>query len=91
LTAIFFSAARASSGSSAATIATASPANRTTSMASTGWSWTSRPKVFFPGTSAWVNTALTPGASSAADVSIDTIRAEGCGLRSVAPHSIPSR
>src|SRR5713226_3883750 len=60
-------------------------------MASTGWSCTSSPKVFLPGTSTWVSTAHTPGASTAADVSIETIRACGCGLRSVAPHSIPSR
>src|SRR6266851_7805229 len=60
-------------------------------MASTGWSWTSSPNVFFPGTSAWVSTARTPGASTAADVSIDTIRACGWGLRRVAPHIIPSR
>src|SRR5256884_220827 len=60
-------------------------------MASTGWSCASRPKVVLPGTSAWVSTGRTPGAVSAAVVSIETIRAWGCGLRSVAPHSIPSR
>src|ERR671934_1617963 len=60
-------------------------------MASTGWSCTSRPKVFFPGTSAWVITAWTPGIRAAAATSMDTIRACGCGLRSVAPKSMPSR
>src|SRR5437868_8787045 len=60
-------------------------------MASTGWSCTSSPKVFLPGTSACVRTARTPGAAVTAAISIDTMRAWGCGLRSVAPCSIPSR
>ena len=44
-----------------------------------------------PGTSSWVSTARTPGTASAAPVSIPRMRALGCGLRSVAPQSIPSR
>ena len=45
---------------------------------------------FAPGTSSAVSTAYTPGVASAAVRSMPTIRARGCGLRSVAPHSIPS-
>ena len=43
-----------------------------------------------PGTSSAVSTAWTPGIASAGDVSIDTMRAYGCGDRSVAPHTAPS-
>ena len=45
---------------------------------------------FSPGTSSWVRTARTPRAARAADVSIPRMRADGCGLRSVTPNSIPS-
>ena len=38
-----------------------------------------------------MSTAWTPGIASAGAVSSAAIRARGCGLRSVAPHSIPSR
>jgi hypothetical protein len=36
-----------------------------------------------------VTTALTPGNASASDVSIETMRACACGLRSTAPWSMP--
>ena len=42
-----------------------------------------------PGTSACVSTACTPGSASAAAMSIETMRACACGLRSVAPCNIP--
>jgi hypothetical protein len=45
---------------------------------------------FSPGTSSWVSTAYTPGSFSASVMSMPTIRAYGCGLRSVAPHSMSS-
>src|SRR6185436_9243609 len=38
-----------------------------------------------------VMTAFTPGRASAAEVSIDLIRACACGLRSTLPCSIPGR
>src|SRR6266849_2101212 len=41
--------------------------------------------------SARVITALTPGSASALEVSIDTMRACGCGLRSTRPMSWPGR
>src|ERR1700730_6525126 len=41
--------------------------------------------------SARVITALTPGSASALEVSIDTMRAWGCGLRSTRPMSWPGR
>src|SRR5262249_4546163 len=41
--------------------------------------------------SARVTTALTPGSASALDVSIETIRAWACGLRSTRPTSWPGR
>ena len=43
-----------------------------------------------PGTSSAVSTVATPGIASAVDTSIDTMRAYGCGERSVAPHAAPS-
>ena len=82
--------ARAASGSSAATSAIGSPWCRTRSMASTGWSGSTLPMSFSPGTSSCVRTARTPRAARAADVSIPRMRADGCGLRSVTPNSIPS-
>ncbi len=42
-----------------------------------------------PGTSVCVSTACTPGSASAAEMSMERIRACACGLRSVAPCSIP--
>ena len=43
-----------------------------------------------PGTSACVSTACTPGIVSAAEMSIERMRACACGLRSVWPQSIPA-
>ena len=43
-----------------------------------------------PGTSSAVMIASTPEIFQAADRSIDTMRAYGCGERSVAPHRHPS-
>ena len=83
-------ARRAVSGWSAATAATGSPMYRTTSLAKTGWSWLIRPYVAFPGTSLAVMTAWTPAMRSAPETSMDRIRAEGWGLRNVAPHAIES-
>src|SRR5512133_2159977 len=59
-------------------------------MASTGWSANSRPYVFAPGTSSCVSTAWTPCIVSASEMSISTIRACACGLRTVWPQSIPA-
>ena len=42
-----------------------------------------------PGTSSCVSTACTPGIVTASAMSIATIRACACGLRSVWPQSIP--
>ena len=89
-TAIRSAAWRAVSGWSAATIASGSPLKRTSLHASTGWSACSSPYVLRPGTSACVSTACTPGSAAAALVSSERIRARGCGLRSVAPQSMPS-
>jgi hypothetical protein len=50
-------------------------------MNSDGWS----------GKSSRVTTALTPGSASAREVSIDTMRACGWGLRSTRPMSWPAR
>src|SRR5262245_29505279 len=50
-----------------------------------------RPYVSNPGTSAAVTTDSTPGMDHAGAGSMRTIRAYGCGDRSVAPHSAPSR
>src|SRR4030095_16452971 len=50
-------------------------------MNSDGWS----------GKSSRVITAFTPGNASAFDVSIETMRACGCGLRSTRPMSWPAR
>ena len=41
-----------------------------------------------PGTSSWVSTAATPGSRSAPVRSTARMRARGCGLRRVAPHSM---
>src|SRR5438094_3169224 len=49
------------------------------------------PKSSSVGRSALVSTATTPGIARAADVSMRTMRARACGLRTVAPWSIPSR
>ena len=38
-----------------------------------------------------VTTAFTPGSASALEVSIDTMRAWACGLRSTRPMSWPAR
>src|SRR5918998_2838734 len=60
------------------------------SQASTGWSGISIPQTLRPGTSPWVRTARTPDIASASEVSMDQIRARGCGLLRVAPHNMPS-
>ncbi len=83
-------AIRAVSGWSAATAAMASPWWRTTSEAKTGRSDRPRSYTGVPGTSSWVTTACTPGISRAWVVSMDAIRACGCGERSTAAHSRPS-
>ena len=44
-----------------------------------------------PGTSSWVSTAWTPGSVTASEMSIATMRACACGLRTVWPQSIPRR
>ena len=54
-----------------------------------GWSCTNTPKPSSPGTSSHVITPSTPGICSASHVSIDTIRACGCGERSTAMCSMP--
>jgi hypothetical protein len=59
-------------------------------MASTGWSANSSPYTLLPGTSALVSTALTPGSWIAAVRSMARMPARGCGLRRVAPQSMPS-
>ena len=41
-----------------------------------------------PVTSLWVSTTCTPGIARAAEMSIALMRAYGCGLRAVAPHSM---
>ena len=61
---------------------------RTTSFANTGWSLEIRPYVNFPGTSSAVIIACTPAMRRALVVSIDVIRAYGCGERRVAPHNM---
>src|SRR5262245_59869945 len=84
-------------GSSATTSATGSPTNRTTSRAMAGCRYRSVPlgagtrlgMIAFAGTSAAVNTAVTPGRSRARLVSIETRRAWACGERSTAPCSMP--
>src|SRR5919204_215037 len=78
------------SGWSAATAAIGSPWKRMTSLANTGWSWCSRPYVGLPGTSSAVTTALTPCIRRAGSMSTERMRAAGCGLRRVRPHSMPS-
>jgi hypothetical protein len=58
------------------------------SFANTGWSLLMRPYVGLPGTSSAVITHWTPERARAADVSIETILAYGCGERKVAPQSM---
>ena len=89
-TAMAAAASRAVSGWSAATAAIGSPWWRTSSLAKTGRSAVPRPCPASPGTSSCVTTTRTPGISTACLVSIDRIRARGCGERSTAAHSSPS-
>lgn len=89
-TAIAAAASRAVSGCSAATAAIGSPWWRTSSLANTGRSAVPRPCPASPGTSSCVTTTRTPGISTACRVSMDRIRARGCGERSTAAHSSPS-
>ncbi len=74
-------ASSAMDGSSAATAATGWPMNTTRSIARTAWA---RVGAFFfsCGMSLAVSTARTPGSALAALVSIETILAWACGLRS---------
>src|SRR5215475_5144969 len=74
-------ASSAMASSSAATAATGCPTNTTRSMASTAWA---RVGAFFLscGMSAAVMTARTPGSALARLVSMRTMRACACGLRS---------
>ena len=50
----------------------------------------SSPYMLEPGTSSASSTAYTPGLATASAIPIDRIRALGCGLRRVWPHSISS-
>lgn len=83
-------ASLAVSGWSAATAAIGSPWWRTRSDAKTGRSTTRRPYVVSPGMSSCVMTVRTPVISTAAEVSMDRIRACGCGERRTAAQSRPS-
>ncbi len=91
VTAMSLHASRAVRASSAATSAIGSPMKRTFVRASGYWSLFMSPKSSSFGRSSCVSTARTPGSARALVVSIDRIRACGCGLRSVAPCSIPCR
>ena len=88
------SAARAVSGSSAATAATSSPTKRTrvSRMLMSGASLPHSgpgPEEGGKLPSNGVMTARTPGSRSASDPSTLTTSACGCGLRRIAPNSIP--
>jgi hypothetical protein len=84
-------ASLAVSSSTAATAATASPMWRTRSVASACSSGVHTMIPYGVGISAPVTTACTPSIDSASDVSIETIRAWGCGDRRIFPCSIPGR
>ena len=74
------------------TNATSWPWNRTLSVASTAWVSLDRVGIQArpsPSSVAPVMTARTFGWASAADVSIDTMRAWANGLRRIAPNNIP--
>src|SRR5262249_39860268 len=91
-TSISSKASRAAYRSSATTNATSCPWNRTLSVASTAWVSADRVGIqarFSPARVSPVITARTLGCASAALVSMETIRACACGLRSTAPCSIP--
>ena len=79
---------RASSArvSSAATTATSSPTKRTISSRGSRSA-----SIRTAGTSRCVSTACTPGIRVASEISILTIRAWACGLRSTRPYSMPGR
>ena len=84
---------------SATTSATGSPTNRTSPSASggRGVSGTSLPMPVYQASctsglrSAAVNTACTPGSPSAADASMETMRARASGLRTKQACSMPGR
>src|SRR5690348_12122012 len=81
-------AAVAASSVVAATAATGSPTKRTLSRASACSSWLTGRIPNGIGRSRPVSTAFTPGTASACDVSIETMRAWGCGLRSSLAYSM---
>ena len=85
-------AARAWRRDSATTIARTSPAYdvRSPSPMNTGQSLWMIPTMFVPGTSRRVNTAMTPSAASAAEVSILMMSARVCSVRWSAACSMPS-
>src|SRR5881628_812658 len=91
VTAIRSSAAVATSSLAAATAATGSPTKRTLSSASACSSWLTGRMPKGIGRSAPVSTAFTPGSAAAFAVSMRTMRACGCGLRSSFAYSIRGR
>ncbi len=76
---------------SATTRATASPTQRVTSPSAimtsqSCWRW----PTLLTGTSSAVSTASTPGTSRASEVSMETTRARGCGVRRALAWTMPS-
>ena len=81
-------AAAAISSSVAATAAIGSPTYRAFSCSSARSSWVTGRMPNLIGRSAPVITARTPGTRRAAEVSMDTMRACGCGLRRILQCSV---
>src|SRR6266700_3305044 len=91
VTSISSSAAVAMSSLTAATPATGSPTNRTLSIARACSSWLTGRMPNGIGRFLPVSTAFTPGTLAAREVSIERMRAWGCGLRSSLAKSMRGR